>query len=65
MNISQVTLNTLVTITLLVYCMFMFTLAWCFNRPLDLNNFLILVTPLISQVIHNIAYPSQKASVTP
>lgn len=36
----------------LLYCMIMYTVSYCLNRPLDLQGFLVLVAPLLA---HNIA----------
>lgn len=58
MKFSQTTFNMIITVVLLVYCMLMFALSWSFSRPLDLNNFLILVAPLLSQIIHNVSLPT-------
>lgn len=55
MNISQDTFNKLVTTTLLVYCMFMYTLSFITGKPLDLNSFLVLVAPLVAHTTHLIA----------
>lgn len=52
MIISQDLFNKLVTSSLLVYCMIMYSISFVQNRPLDLNNFLILIAPLLTHTIH-------------
>jgi len=49
---SQDTFNKIITLSLLLYCMSMYLLSWLFVKPIDLEGFLILITPLIAHTIH-------------
>ena len=52
MIISQDMFNKIVTLLLLLYAMVMTTLAWYTGKPLDFNDFLVLLTPLLTHMIH-------------
>lgn len=62
--LSDSDFNRFITTILLIYCMLMFSLSWLYGRPLDLSGFLILVAPLLSQVIHNVASANTNNGVT-
>ncbi len=49
---KQETFNKIVTISLLVYTMAMYTLSWWTGRQLNLNGFIILVAPLMTHLSH-------------
>jgi hypothetical protein len=44
--------NKVVTLSLLVYCMGMFLISFVTGKAIDLQGFLILITPLIAHTIH-------------
>jgi len=49
---SQDTFNKVVTLTLLLYVMTMYTLSWILNRPLNLENFWVLAGPVMTHGMH-------------
>lgn len=48
MNISQDTFNKLVTITLLIYFMMIYTLSFILNKPLDIPSLMGFFFPLLA-----------------
>lgn len=55
MTISQDTFNKLITSTLLLYCMTMFSMSWYTGKAIDLQGFLMLVAPMLTHAIHLVA----------
>lgn len=52
MKISQDTFNKLITTSLLLYTMVMFSLSWYTGKIIDLQGFLILIAPMLTHTVH-------------
>lgn len=49
---SQDTFNKLITTSLLLYAMIMFSLSWYTGKAIDLQGFLMLIAPMLTHTIH-------------
>jgi hypothetical protein len=49
---KQETFNKIITISLMLYCMTMFSASWWTDKPLDLQSFAILIAPLLTHISH-------------
>jgi energy-converting hydrogenase Eha subunit C len=54
---SQDTFNKIITVSLMLYAMVMFTISFVIQRPLDLSGYSVLIAPVVTHTIHLIVRP--------